>query len=75
MNATTKVIIGITAAAAACAVVGIMLSPDKGKKIRERAGEWLRSFSSLLATGKELVDEIKTKTDQPSRAMTEKIEY
>lgn len=75
MNSTTKVILGITAAAAACAVVGIMMSPDRGRKIRQRTSEWLRSFSSLLTAGKELVDEIKSKTDQPSRALTENAEY
>jgi hypothetical protein len=67
MSTTTKVILGVTVAAAAFAAVGIMMSPEKGKRIRERTSEWLRNFSSLLATGKELVDEIKSKAGVEQR--------
>lgn len=65
MNTTTKVILGITVAAAAGAAIGMLLAPEKGsdlqKKIKEGAKNWLGQFSGLLATGKELASEFKSK--------------
>lgn len=64
MNTTTKVILGVTLAAAAGAAIGMLLAPEKGKdlqrKIAEGAKEWLAEFSSLLALGKEVATEVKT---------------
>jgi gas vesicle protein len=64
MNATTKMIVGITVAAAAGAAIGMLLSPEKGtdlqKKIKEGAKDWLNDFSELLDTGKELVSDFKS---------------
>ncbi len=65
MNTTTKVILGITVAAAAGAAIGMLLAPEKGtdlqKKIKEGAKDWMNEFSSLLTTGKDLVSEFKAK--------------
>lgn len=64
MKTTTKVILGITVAAAAGAAIGMLLAPEKGKdlqrKIAEGAKDWLAEFSSLLALGKEVATEVKT---------------
>lgn len=64
MKTTTKVILGITAAAAAGAAIGMLLAPEKGKelqkKISEGAKDWLAEFSSLIAMGKKVVDDVKT---------------
>lgn len=63
MKTTTKVILGITAAAAAGAAIGMLLAPEKGKelqkKIAEGAKDWLAEFSSLIAMGKKVVDDVK----------------
>jgi gas vesicle protein len=63
MKTTTKVILGITAAAAAGAAIGMLLAPEKGKdlqkKIAEGAKDWLAEFSSLLAMGRKVVDDVK----------------
>ncbi len=64
MKTTTKVILGITVAAAAGAAIGMLLAPEKGKemqkKIAEGAKDWLAEFSSLLTMGKNLVEEVKS---------------
>jgi gas vesicle protein len=63
MKTTTKVILGVTAAAAAGAAIGMLLAPEKGKdlqkKIAEGAKDWLAEFSSLVAMGKKVVDDVK----------------
>ncbi len=58
MNTTTKMILGITVAAAAGAAIGMLIAPEKGsdlqKRIKDGANDLLSDFSSLLVTGKEL---------------------
>lgn len=64
MNTTTKVILGISIAAAAGAAIGMLLAPEKGvdlqKKIKEGANDLLSNFSNLINTGKELASEFKS---------------
>lgn len=65
MNTTTKVILGLTAAAAAGAALGMLLAPEKGtdlqKKIAEGAKDWFEQFSNLVSTGKDLASEFQSK--------------
>ncbi len=74
MNTTTKVILGITVAAAAGAAIGMLLAPEKGsdlqKKIRDGAKDLLDNFSTLLNTGKELASEYKFNAQQSIEEMT-----
>ncbi len=67
MNTTTKVILGMAVAAAAGAAIGMLLAPEKGvdlqKKIKDGAADWLKDFNGLLNTGKEVVNEFKSKTE------------
>ncbi len=64
MNTTTKMILGISVAAAAGAAIGILLAPEKGsdlqKKIKEGAAEWMHEFSSLIGLGQQLASEFKS---------------
>src|SRR5687767_6233021 len=57
MNSTGKVILAIIGAAAAGAIIGMLVAPEKGsdlrKKISETTGDWASQLSQLLATGKE----------------------
>jgi gas vesicle protein len=66
MNTTTKVIIGLTVAAAAGAAIGMLLAPEKGtdlqKKIKAGASDWLSNFSTLLLAGKDFVSELKSRS-------------
>lgn len=59
MTVTTKVILGITVAAAAGAVLGMLIAPEKGialqGKIKESAAEWLKDIAAMLVTGQEAV--------------------
>jgi len=65
MNTTTKIILGMTVAAAAGAAIGMLFAPEKGsdlqKKIREGTNDWVKNFSGLLMSGKALLEEINTK--------------
>ncbi|HEY8935913.1 MAG TPA: YtxH domain-containing protein [Cyclobacteriaceae bacterium] len=71
MNTTAKIILGLTAAAAAGAAIGMLLAPEKGsdlrKKIKSNTKDFMNDFASLLARGKELVtdfqDSILERTD------------
>jgi gas vesicle protein len=67
MNTTTKVILGVTVAAAAGAAIGMLLAPEKGsdlqKKIKEGAKDWLSNFNWLINTGKEVAAQFKSKTE------------
>jgi gas vesicle protein len=64
MNTTTKMILGITVAAAAGAAIGMLIAPEKGtdlqKKIKEGATDWLHEFSGLIGLGKQMVTELKS---------------
>ena len=68
MNNTTKIVLGMAAAAAAGAAMGMLLAPEKGtdlqKKIKDGASEWLKEFNGLIATGKDVVNQIKSNVQQ-----------
>ena len=78
MNTTTKVILGLTVAAAAGAAIGMLLAPEKGsdlqKKIKEGASDWLTNFTTLLLVGKEFVTDLKLKEAEREESETSRIE-
>lgn len=55
---TTKVILGLAAAAVAGAAIGMLLAPEKGadlqKKIKDEARNWIDEVKKLLNTGRDL---------------------
>jgi gas vesicle protein len=57
MTSNTKIILGIVAAAAAGAAVGILLAPEKGSELRRKIktsfDEVIEDVAELLAVGKE----------------------
>jgi len=73
MKTTTKVILGITVAAAAGAAIGMLLAPEKGKELQKKVAEgfkeWLAEFSSMLAAGKDLVTEVKSEGENKVEAI------
>lgn len=78
MNTTTKMIIGLTVAAAAGAAIGMLMAPEKGsdlqKKIKDGASDWMKNFSSLLLAGKDVINELKTRAgDEYSEETSERI--
>jgi gas vesicle protein len=71
MKLTTQVILGFAVAAVAGAAIGMLLAPEKGKelqnKIKDGAQDWLDQLSSLLNTGRDVADQIKSKAQQEAR--------
>lgn len=63
MNSTGKVILAIIGAAAAGAVIGMLVAPEKGSDLRKRisdaTGDWSEQLSQLLAQGKEQLQNLK----------------
>ncbi|THU37145.1 YtxH domain-containing protein [Niastella caeni] len=57
MTSNTKIILGMLAAAAAGAAIGILLAPEKGselrRKIKNGIDEVMEDVAELLAVGKE----------------------
>ncbi|MEO7991160.1 MAG: YtxH domain-containing protein [Chryseolinea sp.] len=68
MNNTTKIVLGMAVAAAAGAAIGMLLAPEKGtdlqKKIKDGAADWLKEFNGLISTGKEVVNQVRSNTEQ-----------
>ncbi|MER0439164.1 YtxH domain-containing protein [Emticicia sp. W12TSBA100-4] len=48
MTKNSKIIIGIAAAAAAGAAIGVLFAPEKGSKLRERVREAANDFATDL---------------------------
>ncbi|MBT1702416.1 YtxH domain-containing protein [Chryseosolibacter indicus] len=63
MNSTGKVLLAIIGAAAAGAIIGMLVAPEKGsdlrKKLTDTAGDWSSQLSQLLASGKAQLDNLK----------------
>jgi len=78
MNTTTKVILGITVAAAAGAAIGMLLAPEKGsdlqKKLAGGAKDWLSEIGSLLDIGKDVISKIKTQGEDSAEQIGTKLE-
>lgn len=66
MSSTTKIVLGMLAAAAAGAAIGVLLAPEKGsdlrKKIKDNVTDWLDELSALLARTPE-TDEVKANAE------------
>lgn len=68
MNSTGKFIVGMAAAAAAGAVIGMLLAPEKGKDLQKRltsgTKDWLSEIGSLLDLGKDVVNKAQAKGEE-----------
>lgn len=55
---TTKIIVGLAAAAVAGAAIGMLLAPEKGtdlqKKLRDEANKWIDEARKLLNSTRKL---------------------
>jgi gas vesicle protein len=65
MTTRTKVILGLVGAAAAGAIVGLLLAPEKGsdmrKKVGDTASDWAGRLSDLFTSAKSEVDNLAGK--------------
>jgi gas vesicle protein len=71
MNSSSKVILGILGAAAAGAVIGMLLAPEKGSDIRQRvkdaANDWACQLADLFAEGKAELNNLATKASKKAK--------
>jgi gas vesicle protein len=78
MNSTGKVLLAIIGAAAAGAIIGMLVAPEKGsdlrKKITDTAGDWSTQLSQLLAQGKAQLDNLKQTATNEAENLTEETE-
>lgn len=68
MTTSTKVLLGIIGAAAAGAVIGMLIAPEKGSDMRQRvkdtANDWATQLSDLFAEGKSELQKVKNKASR-----------
>jgi gas vesicle protein len=68
MNSTGKVVLAIIGAAAAGAIIGMLVAPEKGSDLRKRitdaTGDWSNQLSSLLEQGKAQLENLKQSATQ-----------
>jgi len=68
MTSNTKIILGMLAAAAAGAAVGVLLAPEKGSDLRVRiktkVEDLMDDIAELLALGQEEIKEMYTGTKE-----------
>ena len=71
MNSSAKVIVGIIGAAAAGAVIGMLLAPEKGSDIRQRvkdaANDWACQLADLFAEGKSELGNLANKATRRAK--------
>lgn len=68
MNSTSKFIVGMAAAAAAGAIIGMLVAPEKGKDLQKRLAsgtkDWLSELGSLLDMGKDVVNKAQARGEE-----------
>jgi gas vesicle protein len=78
MSTSTKVILGIVGAAAAGAIVGMLLAPEKGsdlrQKVKDTANDWATQLADLLAEGKSELQNLRNKASKGARDLQENAE-
>ncbi|MGZ5245546.1 MAG: YtxH domain-containing protein [Flavitalea sp.] len=65
MTTSTKVMLGLIGAAAAGAIIGMLVAPDKGsemrRKVKDTASDWADQLTDLFAEGKTELSNLKNK--------------
>ena len=71
MSTTAKVILGIVGAAAAGAVIGMLVAPEKGSEMRKRvkdtANDWACQLADLFAEQKENLENLRGKANRSAK--------
>lgn len=74
MNSTTKFVVGLAAAAAAGAMIGMLLAPEKGKDLQKKLAngtkDWLSELGSLLDIGKDVVSKVKAQGEETAEEVS-----
>lgn len=71
MTSSTKVVLGIIGAAAAGAVIGMLLAPEKGSDIRQKvkdaANDWACQLADLFAESKSELTNLTNKAARKAK--------
>jgi gas vesicle protein len=63
MNSTSKILITVIGAAAAGAVIGLLIAPEKGSDLRQKiqsaANDWADQLVDLVHSSREKMGEVK----------------
>ena len=77
MTTRSKVLLGVLGAAAAGVVVGLLIAPEEGSKVRgklkRKASDWANKLSNLFSNAKGELEEVKGKVKQSRSAAEEKV--
>ena len=69
MSSTTKIVLGMMAAAAAGAAIGILFAPEKGtelrKRIKDNVNDWVDELNAFIARASE-TEEAKAEAETNS---------
>ena len=75
MNSTSKLLLAVLGAAAAGAIIGMLVAPEKGSDLRKRisdtAGDWSQQLGQLLASGKEQLNNLKNTVTNEAENLAE----
>lgn len=67
MSSTTKIVLGMMAAAAAGAAIGVLLAPEKGsdlrKRIKDNFNDWIEELNSLIARTTETAEDLRAEAE------------
>lgn len=78
MSTTSKVILGIVGAAAAGAIIGMLVAPEKGsdlrKKVKETANDWATQLADLFAEQKENLQNMGNKAKRGAEQLKSETE-
>ncbi|WP_207512083.1 YtxH domain-containing protein [Longitalea luteola] len=78
MTSNTKIILGMLAAAAAGAAIGVLMAPEKGSELRRKIktgfDEVMEDVAELLAIGKEEMKNMYAGAQEVQREMQEEME-
>jgi gas vesicle protein len=78
MTTSSKVILGIIGAAAAGAVIGMLLAPEKGsdlrKRIKETTDDWASQLTDLFEEGKTEFQKVKNKASRAASTVKSEAE-
>lgn len=71
MTKSSKILLGVVGAAAAGAIIGMLIAPEKGsdirKKVKDAANDWACQLADLFAESKAELNNIKNKASRSAK--------